>query len=87
MLIGQSLGGKLKCSSTRLRAATPMGALRALPARIPSTRLAIASGFAGGTNQPVFPSTTNSGVPPTAVATTGIAAAIASRTTLGIPSV
>ena len=40
----------------------------------------------GGTTMPVSPERTSSGTPPTPVATTGTAAAIASRMTFGDPS-
>ena len=49
--------------------------------------LVTAVGSLGGTSTPVRPSDTISGVPPTEVATTGTADAIASRMVSEIPSV
>ena len=50
------------------------------------SREAKASASRGGTSQPVFPSSINSGTPPTEVATTGRPAAMASRAAIGKPS-
>ena len=47
---------------------------------------ASASGSAGGTNSPVRPASTNSGLPPTAVAITGRPLAIASKIVFEMPS-
>ena len=48
---------------------------------------ASASGRSGATSRPVVPSRSTSADPPTAVATTGTAHAIASSSAIGIPSV
>ncbi len=50
------------------------------------TAAASAPGFSEGTSE-ASPSPTTSGTPPTAVATTGTPAAIASNSTIGVPSV
>src|SRR5262249_46296498 len=72
--------------STFRRPSSPRRSTRDGSSRSRTTRSAIASGSPAATRKPVTPSSMTSGVPPTAVATTGTPRAIDSRTALGSPS-
>ena len=71
-----------KCASTRMRPASPSRRRTSSSPSSRSSARASAGGSRGGTSRPVSPSTTASGVPPTAVATTGFACAIYFRRVL-----
>src|SRR5262249_43372722 len=75
-----------KRSSVRFRPAVPSPRARSGSASRVSSAPVSAGGFRGGTRNPVTPCSTTSGVPSTAVATTGRAIAAPSMAVSGIPS-
>lgn len=70
-----------KCSSALFLPASPIFLANSLFFNNLMMTLVKASGFFGGINKPVTPSSMASGVPPTLVATTGLAMAMASKGT------
>ena len=72
-----------KCSTIRVAPACPSRCLNASSDATRSSASASPAASSGSTSSPVSPSTTTSGTPPTRVATTGSAAAMASRIAIG----
>ena len=77
---------RLKCCSTRFRPFMPSPFAVSASSKRQISLEANASESRGGTKNPVSPSTTSSGTPPTFVATTGLPDAIASSSAMGRPS-